>query len=229
MSGNVQALDEPAPDDSGVTLPYVVMLDQPLKRLISVPSDHNNCVRADVCFGAWPHAHQDAWFEPFFKAAARKAPMKRPKLRFAVGDCVACLTAGSDGAGLDWPRRWSAGTVLELWHRQAGVPEGSAVPYAVALTPQHMQQEQQQPQVVLVHQDDHQLVRLLEVQPPDECPSGTALSRFTTRDQEPGWIEKIDQQTLRKRKVKQQVSSSDEEDSLCDGFVAAKGGPSDTV
>ena len=108
-SGNVQAVDEPAPDEPSFLLPYVVMLDPPLKRLISVPADRNSCVRPDLCFEAWPDAPKEAWAQPCVKAANYKPPLKRLKLRFAVGDRVACLTGGPDG--LDWPRRWSAGTI----------------------------------------------------------------------------------------------------------------------
>eukprot|EP01048_Picozoa_sp_COSAG05_P013324 COSAG05_NODE_1408_length_4964_cov_3.612950_1_plen_362_part_00 len=238
VSGNVQATDEPAPDESGVLLPYVVMLDKPHKRLISVPFDRNGCVRADVCFEAWPYAPDGAWAQPFAQAAARKAPLKRPKLRFEVGTRVACLTAGPDG--LDWPRRWSAGTIQEHWHHQAGAPDGSAVPYAVALdsivadghiTNQSPQQQQKQKQkIVLVHQDEHQYVRALQHQPAGQCPSGIALARFTTRpSDELGWVEKVDQQTQRVRKAREKNVESDEDDSFCDGFVARSGGPSDTI
>lgn len=51
-SGNVQALDEPAPSGRDRSLPYVVMLDPPIKQLISVPQDSNVCVLPDVCFAA---------------------------------------------------------------------------------------------------------------------------------------------------------------------------------
>jgi hypothetical protein len=47
-AGNVQVLDEPT--DEGGSLPYVVMLDPPIKQLISVPSDANLCLLPDVCF-----------------------------------------------------------------------------------------------------------------------------------------------------------------------------------
>ena len=51
-SGNVQALDEPDPSGRHRSLPYVVMLDPPIKQLISVPQDSNVCVLPDVCFAA---------------------------------------------------------------------------------------------------------------------------------------------------------------------------------
>jgi hypothetical protein len=224
--GNVQAVDEPAPDNSGVVLAFVVMLDHPHRRLISVPFDRNACVRADVCFEAWPHAPDEARAQPCVQAASRKAPLKLPDLRFAVGDRVACLTAGPDG--LDWPRRWSAGTVQELWHRQAGAPERSAVPYTVALD--FTAGSQQTTTLVLVHQDEHHYVRALELQPASECPSGVALARFTTRrSQEHGWVEKVDQQTQKARKAPEQIPDSDDENSFCDGFVASSGGPSHTI
>lgn len=49
-SGNVQALDEPNPSGKAASLPYVVMLNPPMKQLISVPQDSNVCVLPDVCF-----------------------------------------------------------------------------------------------------------------------------------------------------------------------------------
>jgi hypothetical protein len=183
-------------------LSYVVMLGPPHRRLISVPADRNGCVRADVCFEEWPYAPEEAWAQPCVQAAAHQPRQLRPKLRFAVGDSVVCLTAGSDG--LDWPRRWSTGTVRELWHHQVGAPEGSAVPYAVALDraaaggwPRHATT------IVLVHRDEHQQVRALALQPAGQCASGVALARFTQQsnpEHPPGWTDKVDQQTLRVRK-----------------------------
>ena len=191
-AGNVQAINEPAPDGSGETLPYVVMLDAPLKRLISVPADANHCVRPELCFADGPAGGECA--ESVATTATRA--QASAKLRFDVGARVACLTAGP--AGTQWPRRWSAGTVKALWHQpMAAVAGGSAVPYSVALDAPPGTAEP----VVLVQQDDHNYVRALELQPVGVCAAATALTRFTERrDAGQGWLEKADQQTLRVRR-----------------------------
>ena len=105
-AGNVQAINEPAPDGSGETLPYVVMLDPPLKRLISVPVDADHCVRPDACYAAGPVGGECA--EAVARAASASAQARAGSslskaLRFDVGGRVACLTAGPDGTG--WPRQ----------------------------------------------------------------------------------------------------------------------------
>ena len=225
VQGNVQAVDEKQDDDDDDSeiIPYVVALAAPHKRLISAPFDRNNCIRPDVCFEAYAEgAPAEAEHKPPIRAAAFKAPSpeRRPKLRFAIGDRVACLTAGPDG--LDWPRRWSSGTVQKLWHRQLGVPEGAAVRYAVELdtTPgnyssladQSPTKEKPSPSVVLVHQDEHQYIRKLEFQPHGPWPTGLVLPRFSTRpSQDEGWEEKIDQQTVRMVKQQCKPASQDNE------------------
>ena len=223
VQGNVQAVDEKQEEeDDAAIIPYVVALAAPHKRLISAPYDRNHCIRPDVCFEAYPDgAPIEAEHKPPARAAAFKAPRpeRRPKLRFAIGDRVACLTAGPDG--LDWPRRWSSGTVQKLWHRQAGAPEDdAAVPYAVELdtaTPGNYASADQPHEdklmnrhvVVLVHQDEHQYVRKLEFQPPGPCPTGKALPRFSARpSKEEGWEERIDQQTVRMQKQQCETASS---------------------
>ena len=196
VCGNVQALDEPYPDGSPGTLPYVVMLDKPLSRLISVPSDGSHCVRPEVCFADGAKGGACA------EAVARGAGTKRAALRFAVGERVACLTAGPDGAA--WPRRWSAGTVRELWPTPHGARAPAAVPYAIDLDSGALR--------VLAAVDDHMHVRSLELQPAEACPVQRALSRFTVRlNAEQGWDENVDQQTRRVRKRPPQDSESDEE------------------
>lgn len=197
VCGNVQALDEPYPDGSQGTLPYVVMLDKPFSRLISVPSDGSHCVRPDVCFADGAKGGACA------EAVAHGAGAKREAaLRFAVGDRVACLTAGPDGGA--WPRRWSAGTVRELWPTPRGAAAGAAVPYAIELDSGALR--------VLAAGDDHLHVRSLDLQPEVACPAQRALSRFTVRQNaEKGWDENVDQQTRRVRKRPPPDSDSDED------------------
>lgn len=140
------------------------------------------------------------------------ATTARAQLRFAVGDRVVCLTAGPDGK--DWPRRWSSGTVTALWPQPPRAPEGAAVPYAVTLD---VSEDGAEDATVLAHRDDHMYVRALELQCPGDCPSAQVLSRFTERhNEEKGWRERVDQQTLVARKVARPAewtdSGSDDED-----------------
>ena len=74
--------------------------------------------------------------------------------RFAVDDRVACAVADASGAWTDW----AAGTVLALESQveeEGGVPGGLA-PYEVRLDSGH---------TVLVHADEHYLLRDLALQP----------------------------------------------------------------
>ena len=52
-AGKVQALHEPDPSDptGQVRFPYVVKIDPPNGRLVSVPRDSHDVVRPEVCFG----------------------------------------------------------------------------------------------------------------------------------------------------------------------------------
>jgi hypothetical protein len=102
--------------------------------------------------------------------------------------------------GKAWPRRWSPGTVRELWYQPLGAQEGNAVPYAVVLDPSTDTET-----VVLAHRDTHLYVRALELQPAGDCGNAEGLQRFTTRGvpHQSGVTEmeeSIDQQTLRVRR-----------------------------
>ena len=207
-SGNVQTRDERT--DEGL-LPYVVMLDPPIKKLISVPADANSCLLPSVCFAEGPAGGACA------AKIAASATAPRGKMRFAVGDRVCCLCAGPDGT--DWPRRWSSGTVSAVWHRPAGAAEGAALPYLVDLDAGAAGgSAQERPAAVLVHRDDHMYVRSLDLQPAGECRSqasgGVGLQRFTVRrNAEHGWDERADQQTLIVRKVSQPTWTDSDSDS----------------
>ena len=121
-AGTVQALDQ-----DGV-FPYVVKLDPPETRLVSVPTDTSEQVRAEVCFG------QRAGAVHFTRMCLPKAlRQKRRTLRFAVGERVACAVEDATSEYSDW----SAGTVLAVHYtvkEWEGFPEGgSTVPYQVGL------------------------------------------------------------------------------------------------
>ena len=85
-SGLVAAVNEVSPEDaSGQTiLPYVVKLDPPKPRLISVPEDDQAICRAEVCFGSRPDALS---FSLYCLPPTSVAPAKR---RFSLGERVVC-------------------------------------------------------------------------------------------------------------------------------------------
>ena len=49
----VHAVHEPDPDDGSGRrkFAYIVLTDPPTARLVSVPQDSNDLIRAEVCFG----------------------------------------------------------------------------------------------------------------------------------------------------------------------------------
>ena len=50
LPGAVQSVNEPNPQDPMELFPYVVKLDPPLGKLISVPEDRKNFCRSEICF-----------------------------------------------------------------------------------------------------------------------------------------------------------------------------------
>jgi len=69
---------------------YVVKLDPPINRLISVPADHNDCCLAEVCFG---QGGEDATCWTLYCL-----PVSQPRARrFGVGDRVACAVEDPTG------------------------------------------------------------------------------------------------------------------------------------
>ena len=135
--GAVEELDVPDPHDpTGQTiLPYIVQLDPPVDRVVSVPSDNDACVQPEVCFGRKADA---GWLT---LACARRQSLV--KLRFGVGDRVACAVEDATaGVGI-----WVAGTiqalrvVMDEWEG-----EGAPVPYRIALD---------EGGLVLAHRDVH--------------------------------------------------------------------------
>ena len=50
LPGAVQSVNEPNPQDPMEVFPYVVKLDPPLGKLISVPDDRKNFCRSEICF-----------------------------------------------------------------------------------------------------------------------------------------------------------------------------------
>lgn len=197
-AGSVQALNEDDPSDpTGQNrLPYVVKIDPPDSRLISVPGDDNRYARAEVCFGQRDGA---IWFTRMcLPKAVRRGSQKLR--RFCVGDRVACAVEDSTG---DYSE-WAAGTVRaldRLVEDARGVPGGLA-PYEVELD---------SGTVVLVHVDEHWLVRDLALQPPGPriAADGTrCLQRMGKRKTADG-LESVDHTTRRVRKVDSSCFSCD--------------------
>ena len=88
LPGAVQSVNEPNPQDPMEVFPYVVKLDPPLGKLISVPEDRKNFCRSEICFdGDVPGGAQ------FSIACLPLNPTK--KRRFAVGDKV-CVKARAE-------------------------------------------------------------------------------------------------------------------------------------
>ena len=103
-AGTIQSVNEDDPiDPRGPKLPYVVKIDPPDARLISVPRDEYEVCRAEVCFGQ----RAGALLFTLFCLPLRK---DRRKLRFGVGERVVCAVEDESN---DWTV-WRTGTVLDV-------------------------------------------------------------------------------------------------------------------
>ena len=178
-AGSVQSLNEDDPSDptGQSVLAYVVKIDPPDSRLVSVPKDSNQYARAEVCFG---QRAGGLWFTRMcLPKAIRKGSQRGPR-RFGIHDRVACAVEDSTNNFTEW----AAGTVLAVDHpvdASDGVPGGFA-PYQVRLD--------QSDATILVHMDEHWLVRDLALQPagPRVAADGTrCLQRMSKRKTDDGW------------------------------------------
>ncbi|KAK3253206.1 hypothetical protein CYMTET_37531 [Cymbomonas tetramitiformis] len=190
-SGNIQSLNEVDPSNPTVVFPYVVKTDPPQGRLISVPSDENDTVRAEVCFGQREGA---MWFTLFCMPAT---PNK--SRRFGVGDRVACAVEDETG---DYSS-WLPGTVLEMEYcfEEAAkklLPDWEwdgvhgRVPYQVQLDTGVK---------VLVHRDEHWLVRDLRLQEAGirQAANGVHCCKRIERRQRNGVWQAVDHKTCKVR------------------------------
>jgi hypothetical protein len=102
MSGTVQSLNEPDAEDN--LMPYVVKIDPPVNRLMSVPFDSNSVIRPEVCF------RQSGDVSLFTLYCLPQ--IKSKAQRFGVGDRVTCVIEDSvqDPKGIIW----SPGTISEV-------------------------------------------------------------------------------------------------------------------
>lgn len=205
-SGSVQAINEDDPSDStGRTkLPYVVKIDPPNSRLISVPRDDYEVCRAEVCFGQRAGA---LWFT-LFCLPTRQAT----KRRFDIGERVVCAVEGET----DDVFVWAAGKITDVDYdiekdATALLPDrewaGMRIPYRVQLDTGCK---------VLVHRDEQWLVRDIALQPEGPCEAGArtrCLTRLVKRQCDGVW-EAVDHTTRRARPC--EAPNSDDED-VCTG------------
>ena len=196
-AGAIAAVDEDAPWDPSRTIPYVVKLDTPAGALINVACDSSEVCRAEICF--------DAESERGVELSLRCLPTRASaaaRRRFAVDDRVACAVADASGAWTDW----AAGTVLEVDHAvdadvarrvlrdRADAAPPPRVPYRVRLDAARD---------VLVHRDEHSLVRDLALQPagPRQAAGGArTLAKFAKRQRGDEW-EMVDHATRKVRRI----------------------------
>ena len=215
-SGNIQMINAADPYDSSRAVPYVVKLDPPAERLMVVPRDEDTIARAEVCF------RQDSELWLTLSCLPRR-PVKAAR-RFRVDDRVTC--AAKDNTNKSYSV-WLAGTVLAvdvsvdtdaslvrqpaaaaklLLMEREGAGSALCVPYRVRLDDDS---------IVLVHKDEHWLIRDLTLQPEGvrQGAGGTrCLSRLEKRLASAGdnqW-EAIDHATRRVRRC--EAPDSDDSD-----------------
>ena len=137
--------------------------------------DTNDYVRAEVCFGQ---------ADITLTCMPNKPADTRGK-RFSVGQRVACAVEDATGSFSDW----AAGTVTAVNYVVPEWPSDvAAVPYQVRLDTDTN---------VLVHRDDHSLVRELSLQPEGSrqaADGSRCMSRMTKRELPDGMLQMIDQQ-----------------------------------
>lgn len=206
--GTIQALmeDDPQDETGQRKLPYVVKLDPPVGRLISVPYDEQSICRAEVCFGQM--SERDLGF------SLCSRPQRAEKSRgFAVGDRVACAVEDATGEYT----AWAAGTVCDVGYdveeeaTQLGLTWAGGtyvMPYRVLLDGGSSSH-------VFVHRDVHWLLRDLALQPagPRQSVDGSRnLKRLVKRRRSDTEWELIDHAT-RNVRVEAVREGDDEEDS----------------
>mmetsp|Transcript_23089 Transcript_23089/g.75065 ORF Transcript_23089/g.75065 Transcript_23089/m.75065 type:complete len:339 (-) Transcript_23089:346-1362(-) len=208
-SGSIQATHEEDPaDPTGQTvLPYVVKIDPPEGRLISVPTDEVYVCRAEVCFGQREDGLE--WTSYCLPPPAAK-PAAKPR-RFAAGDRVACAVEDpSDSYSV-----WAAGTVVAV-----DVPLDEATLYgehvsgggATHTLPYRVQLDSGA--AVLAHRDEHWLVRDLALQAEGQrqgAGGARCLARMERREVAEGEWQRVDHQTRQVRSCAPPESDSEEE------------------
>ena len=119
LPGAVQSINEPNPHDPRDLFPYLVKLDPPLGKLISVPEDKKNFCRSEICFdGDVPGGAE------FSIACLPLNPTKQR--RFGEGDFVCVAVEDPEDVHTDW----AAGEVIQV---DVDVGAASKIPYRVRL------------------------------------------------------------------------------------------------
>ena len=208
-SGIIAAVNQDDPEGpTGPKLPYVVKVDPPGARLISVPKDDHDICRAEVCFGQRAGA---LWFTLFCLPPKQDLRARR----FAMGERVACAVEDET----DDYSVWAAGTVVDVDYSVENeaadlIPDRewaggiARIPYRVQLDTGTS---------VLVHRDEHWLIRDLALQAagPRQTKSGPrSLSRLERRHKGDYTFEAIDHMTRRVRPCAS-PQSDDEHDDDC--------------
>ena len=179
LPGAVQSINEPNPHDPRDLFPYVVKLDPPLGKLISVPEDKKNFCRSEICFdGDVPGGAE------FSIACMPLNPTKTR--RFGVGDFVCVAVEDPEDVHTDW----AAGEVIQV---DVDVGAASKTPYRVRLADTGGRS-------VLVHREEHRFIRSRNLQSPGPRTGVTrVLDKFVTRQNKDGSWGKVDHETLRVR------------------------------
>lgn len=205
-SGSVAGINVDRPEDpSGPKLPYVVKIDPPQPRLISVPHDINDLCRAEVCFGQRAGA---LWFT-LFCMPSKPCAAKR---RFDLGEAVVVAVEDESSEY----SVWAAGKIVEVDYRvtedaRALMPEADWAAWAAdsstpGLVPYKVKLDSSGGHV-LVHRDEHWLVRDPALQRPGVRQSAatfkgtaaTSLTRLERRHKGDYTWEAIDHMTRRVR------------------------------
>jgi len=217
-SGTVQAVNERDPEDpTGRTVvAYVVKVDPPDARLVSAPRDSDELIFTECCFGQRADA---LWF------TLLAMPLRSLKTRrFALGERVAVAV---EDASAEYSV-WRAGTVTELdctveADATGLLPEhrnwsGVVVPYKVTLDQTCKESGCEESSCsasgreVLVHRDEHWLVRDLALQPEGArtAADGTrCVARLSRRQRSDGVWEAVDHST---RRVRPEAEEEDDEE-----------------
>lgn len=179
LPGAVQSINEPNPHDPRDLFPYLVKLDPPLGKLISVPEDKKNFCRSEICFdGDVPGGAE------FSIACLPLNPTKQR--RFGEGDFVCVAVEDPEDVHTDW----AAGEVIQV---DVDVGAASKIPYRVRLADTGGRS-------VLVHREEHRFIRSRNLQSPGPRTGATrVLDKFVTRQKKDGSWEKVDHETLRVR------------------------------
>jgi len=205
-AGTVMKLDVPDPKDQTeqTLLPYVVKIDPPDATLISVPEDTNGFVRAEVCFGQRQRARMfTLCCKPLRQLATR---------RFGVGDRVTCAVEDAMGDYTEW----AAGQVVEVNHT-VELADGEFTPGGgPAVVPYRVLLDDSGDTHVLVHRDEHWLIRdeALQAPGPRQAADGTRdVKRLVKRRAADGssW-ELVDHMTRKLRLQDRDPDGSDDDE-----------------